>query len=496
MSVFIVPDRDILKSFFLLPPSSERALDHSLACASDLLGLSVCALTALIVADLGWTTQTSNAAPAKASATTSAPCSKPAATSASHTTPPQPGPTSFNITEQYAQRIADKVDHLISTKLYNATLARDMWPKIYAAQRPLIIKSGNLKELSDRLNGAIAELHSSHCEFVTVNDETYYFLDTLFCNFNKKLPIFKMNYTGIITGGVKKDFNSVRNVLDGSPGAKAGMKRNDIIEAVDGQPFVGECSFAAKSGKNVELKIKRGRQHLTVTVVPKFVRDYDQYVEAMEKSTRVIQTPAGKIGYVHYWGGGNPSHEMFEHILGQWRTRKDGLIEEQGLAKTDGLILDLRDGYGGASGTDLDILYRNPNSHPDFISTSRSGDKFFSRDYYDKPVVALINGGSRSAKEMFAWGLKNSGRAKLVGQTTAGFFLAGQFMPIDERCALYLAVADVSLNSERLEGKGVSPDIEVPDDAQHPDGYDEQFERAKSELLELLQARTSEPKEK
>jgi len=212
---------------------------------------------------------------------------------------------------------------------------------------------------------------------------------------------------------------------------------------------------------------------------------------AMDKSARVIDTQAGKIGYIHYGSGGNPSHEMFEHILGTERKRKDGLVEEQRLFKTEGLILDLRDGYGGAAGTDLDILYRNPNSHPDFVSVTRSGEKCTSRDVYEKPVVALINGGSRSAKEMFALGLKNSSRAKLIGQTTAGFFLGGQLNPIDERCALYLAVTDVSLNNERLEGKGVSPDIEIPDDKEHPSGYDEQFDRAKSELVELLGKKNS-----
>ena len=146
---------------------------------------------------------------------------------------------------------------------------------------------------------------------------------------------------------------------------------------------------------------------------------------------RIIDSPDGKIGYIHLWAGGAESHDVFEEMLG---TK---------LAKTDGLILDMRDGYGGNSLDDLDYFYRNPAGYPTFSMKDRAGKKVGSEMFYDKPLVALINGGSRSGKELLALSLKRSGRAKLVGERTAGYVLGGRLFTIDDRTALYLAVDDV-----------------------------------------------------
>lgn len=90
-----------------------------------------------------------------------------------------------------------------------------------------------------------------------------------------------------------------------------------------------------------------------------------------------------------------------------------------------------------------------------------SGKRTTTTLYYTKPVVALINGGVRSGKELVAFSLKRSGRAKLVGERTAGAVSAGKLFPIDSRTALYLAVAHVDVDGVTLEGKGIDPDVEV-----------------------------------
>jgi carboxyl-terminal processing protease len=49
---------------------------------------------------------------------------------------------------------------------------------------------------------------------------------------------------------------------------------------------------------------------------------------------------------------------------------------------------------------------------------------------------------------------------------------------------LYLAVVDVLVDGERLEGKGVIPDIEVPSPLEYAQGKDPQLEKAVEVLLE------------
>jgi carboxyl-terminal processing protease len=78
-------------------------------------------------------------------------------------------------------------------------------------------------------------------------------------------------------------------------------------------------------------------------------------------------------------------------------------------------------------------------------------------------MAVLINGGTRSGKEIMAFGLKRSKRATLFGDTTAGYVVGGKYNPIDSRAILYLAVVDIKLAGEQLEGKGVSPDVAVAD---------------------------------
>jgi carboxyl-terminal processing protease len=52
---------------------------------------------------------------------------------------------------------------------------------------------------------------------------------------------------------------------------------------------------------------------------------------------------------------------------------------------------------------------------------------------------------------------------------------------------LYLAVVDVLVNGERLEGKGVIPDIEVPFQLAYAQGADPQKQKAIEVLLQRLQ---------
>jgi carboxyl-terminal processing protease len=381
---------------------------------------------------------------------------------------------SFSVNREYCRTILNKVDKLVRTKFFDKSLMEKEWPKALKANEANILSSRNIAELSERLNVPIHALHSSHCQFATANDEIFYFLHDLFASFTKK-GVKNIDLTGAITGGVNCSKNQVRYVLEGSPAWVAGIVEGDIVKSVDGKPYVGQSNFWNKSGSMVRIGLLREGKPLTVQLKPLRKDCYQAYVDAIEKSVKVTKLPNKSIGYVRFWCGGTEAHDKFEEVLGSEK-----------IQSTSGLIVDLRDGYGGNYFTDLDYFYRPAAAYPALQSSIRSGSHYESLTY-DKPLVFLINGGSRSGKELLAYSLKKTGRAKLVGENTAGAVLAGQLFSLDDRCALYLAVASGKVDGVNLEGKGVSPDIEVKS-ACNRSTSEQQLAIAEATLLDMVKA--------
>jgi hypothetical protein len=94
-------------------------------------------------------------------------------------------PSSFYVTTDYNKSTIYDVDKIITKELYNAKLSKTVWPGALKDNRSEIINSKNLQELSANVGKVVGALKSSHCQFVTANDETYHFLHALFGSFNK-----------------------------------------------------------------------------------------------------------------------------------------------------------------------------------------------------------------------------------------------------------------------------------------------------------------------
>jgi carboxyl-terminal processing protease len=348
------------------------------------------------------------------------------------------------ISPDYARSIARKVNALVSKEFFDAAIAEGPWKAAYEqlCERLKDEKTApkTLIELDKSINQALQSLKTSHSQFETLNDETFFFLHSLFGTINKRFrtgphawgrPI---TCTGLATGGCGFDDNQIRYVLDGSPADKAGLLVGDRIKRVDGRPYEGYLNFFSRAGQELKLLIDRpGDGEKEFLLTPERKDLYTSYVDATRASKKIIKQGNHTIGYVHLWTGGGAAAEAVNEIL-------TGELKD-----VDGLIYDLRDGYGGASFTDLDLFFRPRAGFPDCISKQRDGKVTKERQYFDKPMVVLINSGSRSGKELLAYGFKNTGRAKLVGENTAGAVVAGRLFPIDGKCALYLAVCDIEL---------------------------------------------------
>lgn len=82
---------------------------------------------------------------------------------------------------------------------------------------------------------------------------------------------------------------------------------------------------------------------------------------------------------------------------------------------------------------------------------------------YDGPVYVLTSARTASAAEMAADALRASGRATLIGETTAGQMLSQKPFDLPGGMQLFLPIADYySFSGGHIEGTGVRPDMVTP----------------------------------
>ena len=85
------------------------------------------------------------------------------------------------------------------------------------------------------------------------------------------------------------------------------------------------------------------------------------------------------------------------------------------------------------------------------------------RPTFQGKVLILTSKFTASTCEPFVDLLQKTKRATLVGQKTAGAMLSGRYFKISDSLRLFLPVADyMTANGERIDKKGVTPDILTP----------------------------------
>jgi C-terminal processing protease CtpA/Prc len=182
-----------------------------------------------------------------------------------------------------------------------------------------------------------------------------------------------------------------------------------------------------------------------------------------------------RIGYVHVW---SYAGRVYQEALKQ-------LISEGELKTADALVLDLREGWGGAVPEYLDLFNARA---PTMRLRGRDGRTELDNVKWRRPAALLVNERSRSGKEVLAYGFGKYGLGEVIGSRTTGAVLAATAFLMGNGDLLLLAVDDVRVDGERLEGTGVEPTISVPFDSSYAVGRDPQLGRA----VEVLSRRIVE----
>jgi carboxyl-terminal processing protease len=370
----------------------------------------------------------------------------------------------------------DEVWETVRDRFFERRLHGLDWQAVRSQFRPQVAAANSREETAAAVNAMLAKLGASHTNYYTPDDPAYYQLADIFSyalrrqGLERVFPSGEVTYPGIgvFTHPDDQERTFVTGVVDGAPAQQAGLLVGDEILSVDDRPFRPVGSFRGNIGVPVSLLIRRtpNGPPTAISVTPSEIHPNEMFLRGLKASVRVIAAGNNaRIGYVHVWS----------YAGGRYQAALEDMIAEQPLRDADALIWDLRDGWGGAQPEYLDLF--NPRA-PTMQVTDRDGKTSMVDVKWRKPVAMLINGGTRSGKEVLAYGFKEYGLGELVGVRTEGAVLAATAFLIGDEGLLLLAVEDVLVDGQRLEGVGVAPTIEVPFDLRYAAGADPQLERA------------------
>lgn len=347
--------------------------------------------------------------------------------------------------------VLEEVAGIVAESFYDPNFDDRRWRRQVDELSRQITKSETRDDFAAHINRLLKNLNTSHTFYFAKSDPKRYQILSIFqllVSDDEDESYFVYPGIGIDTQSIDQR-HIILAVYDGFSASRAGLMFGDEILNVDHQPFHPIDSFVNKLGKSVMIEFKREGQIQQVETEVQSLDGRTMFIRALEASERVYHRNDKKIGYLHAWSyAGSHYHEIIRQSI-LWGELSD----------CDALILDLRDGWGGADLNYLN-LFRPPIA--EIKSKSRSEEARNFSGVWGKPVVLLINQRTTSGKELFAYGFKKLGLGKMVGDRTAGAVVAGRCFLLSNGDALYVAVSDIEIDGIRLEGLGVDPDIDVP----------------------------------
>jgi len=369
----------------------------------------------------------------------------------------------------------EEVVDLVEAELYDPARRDGAWRAASTRQRRHWEAAATPDERAQVLRSLLAGLGVSHTAFYTPGEPAWYELLDLFREGPTREAIRRLFHEGVVryeTLGLvlteRDGATFVADVLEGSPAAAAGVEPGDRLLAAAELELGSPQPSPERAGKTVRRLLLAAEDDLrgrVVDVAPLRIQPEEMYLAAQRASGRVFERGDRRIAYVHVrsWAS-----KRYQDLL------EEQLLESE-LASADALVLDLRGGWGGADPGYLALF--DPRA-PELVMTPRNEPATRTRRAWTKPVVLLVDGSTRSGKEVIAYAFKRHAIGPVVGERTAGAVLGGRPFVLRDGTLLMLAVADVTVDGERLEGVGVEPDVLVPRELPYSAGRDPQLEAA------------------
>ena len=364
-------------------------------------------------------------------------------------------------------KIFDKVWETVNKKYYDPNFNGADWNQVRAAYRPQMIAAKDDAEFYSLIKQMVGELRDAHTSFMTPVEAELY---------DKKQAVGTGLQLEQIAGKIV-----VAAVRVDSAAAAAGIAPGSVINKIDGRD-AGQVFAETKS----KIKSSTARAVERTALRQLLAGDADS-VARLE-----IVDRAGKIGAIAVArrraavvkpqitanrlksGVGYIRFDKFEPFL--IKPYKKALQE---LSDTGGLIIDLRANGGGDIQTVLKMagmlmgervlfgtFQMRTGDAPKFLGISIVPEQAFvggaDKQIYKNPIIVLTSERSASGSELFASGLQENNRAKIVGRPTCGCVLGVMGAKEIKNGELRISQINViSAKGKRYENVGVTPDATV-----------------------------------
>ena len=288
------------------------------------------------------------------------------------------------------------------------------------------------------------------------------------------VPAFGVDATPLPGTGIV-----VERVFAATPAERAGLRRGDVIVAVDGrdlrplEPAEARNRLdAAARQAPAELRVRRGRaiRRLRLEAAPR---------DAAAEQRPVGRTPTPRTGLVWVPSFGPPDvaaqvHRLVaglaadgvENLILDLRGNPGGRITEMGLlllafvdgadpeplARAVGRGTALWTAEGARIGDVATVVLRRPDG------TEVTRASFGAATRFEGGLVVLVDEGSSSAGELAAAILQQRGRARIVGVPTDGNVEVVQRFDLPDGSAAMVAVAEMRAADGASFAAGIVPD--------------------------------------
>jgi C-terminal peptidase prc len=408
------------------------------------------------------------------------------------------GGTPHSLSPKDREQIFEKVWKDVDEHYYDPEFGGVKWQEVRQRYLPLVRAAKDDKDFYSIVDRMTAELHDAHTRFSSPEQWE---------NHKKHQGVSVGFRAGYVEGKVV-----VLDVFSESNAAHAGIQPGMIVAALDGQPIAERLAEAttkvlpSSTERVTTLRILSDvfAGSLETPFTASFERANGSSIDvkyARQTLTTEPHVTSAKLssgyGYIRF-------DEFHPSLVKDFRTAVENL------RTTPGLILDLRRNRGGVGATleamatlffDTKTLFERRMSRKQVTASERDGHRTEERQVfvgkqgeqlYSGPVVILVSEYSASATEVFAAGMQDSRRAKLVGSPSCGCVLGithdrvmkgGGVLEISE--ILWFSPKD-----RRLEGEGVIPDVNaVPTIASLREKRDLVLEAGEKMLQELATAK-------
>ena len=347
------------------------------------------------------------------------------------------------------------------------------WQKVHDELLPKVQNAKTMREVRDAMRDMIGRLNLTH--FGILPADVYDNVATVAKG--DGAPGFDVR---ILDGQAV-----VTTVERDSPAAKAGVKPGWRILSIRGKvidPVLKQVGASAKVDSIRELMMTRVvlaalTGSIGSTVKAEFEDGSGKRVPLDIEMTkpRGAETKFGFLPLQHVWYEskkiGNTGYIAFSMFMDAQRLAPqfaDSVQSCMGATPCDGVVIDLRGNPGGIGGMSMGMagwFVSKPDQRLGVMKTKENDLKFviFPRaETFNGPVVILTDGLTGSTSEIFAGGLKDLGRARIIGTKSAGAALPSVFERLPNGDGFQYAIANyISEGGKPLEGIGVIPDQEV-----------------------------------